>query len=252
MRYVIYLRVSTDQQADTGHSLAFQEEEARKWVRAHRGRIAGVYTDAGRSGADDIGNRPGLASAAAVLAEDKAEALLVYRLDRLARDVILQEQLLAELHRSGKELHSCSPTEDDALVHDPDDPHRKFVRRLLGLVAEHERDLIRFRMRRGMAQKAAAGGWVGGGVGYGYAAVRGQLVPVPEEQKAVRLMLRLVDQGHSYRSVCAELGRRGITPRRGGEWRPNTVHDIVRRERIRRGRAIAGHSPTPELAEASA
>lgn len=251
MRYVIYLRVSTDQQADAGHGLAVQEAEARKWVRAHRGRVAGVYTDAGRSGADDIGARPGLAAAAAMLATDRAEGLVVYRLDRLARDLVLQEQLLAELHRSGKELRSCSKAEDESLTHDPDDPGRKMTRQIIGAVAAYERDMIRLRLRRGKAQKALRGGYVGGSPAYGWAAARGQLVPVPDEQKAIRLMCRLIDQGVSYRGVVAELNRRGVQPR-GKEWRPNTVHDIVKRERIKRGRAIAAHSPTRELAEATA
>ena len=251
MRYVIYLRVRTDLQAEQGHGLASQEETCRAWLRAHRKRLVGVYTDAGRSGADDLATRPGLASAAAQLASGKADGILVYRLDRLARDVVLQEQLLAELHRMGKELRSCSPTEDDALQHDPDDPTRELVRRILGSIATYERQMFRLRLRAGKAQKKAEGGYIGGSPPYGWTAARGQLVPVPDEQKVIRLMCRLIDSGVSYRGVVAELTRRGIEPR-GKMWRPNTVHDIVRRERIRRGLPISAHSPTPELVGASA
>jgi hypothetical protein len=40
----------------------------------------------------------------------------------------------------GKELRSCSPTEDANLVHDPDDPTRALVRRILGSIATYERE----------------------------------------------------------------------------------------------------------------
>jgi DNA invertase Pin-like site-specific DNA recombinase len=248
VRYVIYLRVSTDQQADTGHGLAVQEDACRAWLRKQGHKLAAIHTDIDRSGGDEIGARPGLAAAAALLALDKADGLLVYRLDRLARDLILQEQLLSELHRGGKELRSCSPAEDDSLIHDPDDPTRALVRRILGAIAQYERELIRLRLRRGKAQKALAGGYVGGSPAYGWTVVRGKLVPVPDEQKALRLMMKLLDQGVSYRGVCAELTRRGIEPR-GRKWQPNTVWDIVKRERARKGRAISAPSPTPEPAE---
>jgi DNA invertase Pin-like site-specific DNA recombinase len=186
VRYVIYLRVSTDQQADAGQGLDIQEQACRAWLRAQRHRLAGVYTDAGRSGTSDIADRPGLAAAAALLVDDRADGLLVYRLDRLARDVVLQEQLLAELHRQGKELRSCSPAEDANLVHDPDDPTRALVRRILGSIAAYERDVIRLRLKAGRARKLLHGGYAGGAPPYGYAAVRGELVKIPGEQLGIR------------------------------------------------------------------
>lgn len=235
VRYVAYLRVSTDQQADAGHGLAVQEDACRAWLRQRKHRLAGLFTDAGRSGSLDVGDRPGLAAALADLFEDRADGLLVYRLDRLARDVILQEQVLQELHRLGKELASCSPTEDANLAHDPDDPTRALVRKILGSIADYERDVIRLRLKAGRTRKLQQGGWIGGGIPYGWVAVRGQLVPVPDQQRAIRLMTRLVGEGWSYRRVCAELERRGIASRAShGLWRPNTVRGITMREMARK------------------
>ena len=94
----------------------------------------------------------------ALVAADRADGILVHRLDRLARDVVLQEQLLAELHRRGKELHSVSASEDENLAHDPEDPTRALVRRILGSVATYERDVIRLRLRAGRARKELAAG----------------------------------------------------------------------------------------------
>lgn len=252
MRYAVYLRVSTDQQADAGQGLEIQEQACRAWLRKHRHRLAGVFTDAGRSGSLDVGDRPGLAAAAALLVDDRADGLLVYRLDRLARDLVLQEQLLAELHRQGKELHSCSPTEDANLAHDPDDPQRALVRRMLGVIAQYERDLIRLRLKAGRRRKQLAGGFAGGQPPYGWAAVRGQLAPLPDEQKALKLMRRLRGDGASYRAIAAELQRRGIPCRaRSGKWNPGTVWEILTRaEKRQRARAIA--NPSPDVVEVSA
>jgi DNA invertase Pin-like site-specific DNA recombinase len=250
MRYVIYLRVSTDQQADSGQGLEIQEQACRAWLRAGRHRLAGVYTDAGLSGSLDIGDRPGLTAATAMLADDRADGMLVYRLDRLARELLLQETLLAEMHRRGKELHSCSPTEDANLVDDPDDPQRAFVRRMLGSVAQFERDLIRLRLRAGRARKALSGGYAGGAPSYGWAAVRGELVKVPGEQSAIRGMARMRDRGASYREIVAWLEGQGIRSRAShGKWRPDTVRGILLREKARKAPAENGVYHAPELAE---
>lgn len=252
VRYAVYLRVSTDQQADTGLGLEVQEQACRSWLRSNKHRLAGIFTDAGRSGTADVGDRPALAAALAALLEDKADGLLVYRLDRLARDLVLQEQVLAEMHRLGKELSSCSATEDANLAHAPDDPTRALVRRILGSIAAYERDVIRLRLAAGRRRKVLSGGWAGGGVPYGFTAVRGELVKVPAEQRAIRLMTRLVGEGWSYRRVCAELERRDMPSRApGGTWHPNTVRGICLREMPRKAIAQNG-DPSPELEKETA
>jgi DNA invertase Pin-like site-specific DNA recombinase len=66
-----------------------------------------------------------------------ADQEVVYRLDRLARDLVLQEQLLAEVWRSG-ELFSTAGGEAN-LHGDPEDPSRRLLRQVLGAVSEYER-----------------------------------------------------------------------------------------------------------------
>jgi DNA invertase Pin-like site-specific DNA recombinase len=253
MRYVIYLRVSTDQQADTGQGLAIQEAACRDWLRRGRHRLVEVCTDAGRSGGADIGHRPGLARALALVGADRADGVLVHRLDRLARDLVLQEQLLAELHRRGKELASVDSTEHASLTYSPDDPTRALVRRMLGSIAQYEREVLRLRLMAGRARKALSGGYTGGTPSYGWAAVRGSLVKVPEEQAAIRLMLRLRADGHSYGAIADELDSRGIRAGTStGKWRKDTIRGILMREEARKGLAKNGSSISPELAEVSA
>src|SRR5437868_2256221 len=169
-RFVVYLRVSTDQQADTGQGLDIQEEACRRWLQQGRHRLVEVCTDAGRSGGADVGHRPGLARALALVGADRADGVLVHRLDRLARDLVLQEQLLAEMHRRGKELASVDRTEHASLTYAPDDPTRALVRLMLGSIAQYEREVIRLRLMAGRARKQLGGGYAGGAPAYGYAA----------------------------------------------------------------------------------
>jgi DNA invertase Pin-like site-specific DNA recombinase len=253
MRYVVYLRVSTDAQADTGQGLDIQEAACRKWLKEGRHRLVEVCSDAGRSGSLDVGHRPGLARALALVGADRADGVLVHRLDRLARDLVLQEQLLAELHRRGKQLASVDPTENASLAHSPDDPTRALVRRMLGSIAQYEREVIRLRLMAGRTRKKLEGGYAGGGPPFGWAAVRGQLVKIPDEQLAIRRMRTLREVGQSYRQIAAELERRGYRSRAPhGKWRPDTIRGIIMREEMRRSGAKEIASPSPDLAEVSA
>lgn len=253
MRYVAYLRVSTDLQSDAGQGLDIQEEACREWARQHRHRLVDVVKDLGVSGTTDVAARPGLTRVVAILAADRADGVVVFRLDRLARDLILQETFLEDMHKRGKELHSCSPTEDAHLLNADEDPSRRMVRQIMGSIAQYERDMIRLRLRAGRDRKRAAGGYASGPPPYGYAAVNAELVPIPSEQAALRLMRKLIGEGKSYRQVVEELERRGIPARsKSGKWLPGTIWGILRREnerkRTRRNNAVA----TPSLAEVTA
>jgi DNA invertase Pin-like site-specific DNA recombinase len=253
MRYVIYLRVSTDQQADTGQGLEIQEAACRKWLREGRHRLVEVCSDAGRSGGADVGHRPGLARALALVGADRADGVVVHRLDRLARDLVLQEQLLAELHRRGKALSSVDLTENASLIYSPDDPTRALVRRMLGSIAQYEREVIRLRLMAGRARKKLDGGYTGGAPPYGFAAVRGELVKLPAEQATLRKIRRLRDGGLSYREIVAELERQGFRSRAPhGRWRPGTVRDICLRSELRRTPAPNVVIDSSELAEVTA
>src|SRR5205807_10485953 len=121
--------------------------------------------------------------------ERSAKGLVVYRLDRLARDLIVQEQLLAEVRRMGGEVFSTSAAEAGYLVDDPDDPSRKLIRQVLGAVSEYERAMISLRLRTGRHRKAERGGFAYGSPPFGWRAEDKELVPVREEQDVlVRIM----------------------------------------------------------------
>ena len=78
---VAYIRVSSTDQADNGHSLAAQREKVELHARLHDLDLVAVIEDAGVS-AKTL-DRPGLNRALAMLDGGEAAALLVCKLDRL-------------------------------------------------------------------------------------------------------------------------------------------------------------------------
>lgn len=228
MHLVAYLRISTVTQAD-GYGLDVQEEAIRAWARKHGHRLVATETDVGRSGTDDVLHRPGLSTALGRIAAGEATGLVVYKLDRVARDVILQETLLADLHRNGYTLHSTFAAEDEVLIHDPNDPTRDLIRRILGAVAAYERDVINLRLRSGRARKKAIGGYYGGRPPYGWRAEGRELVLVPEEQRAMRRMAEMRSGGATLNAIGDQLSREGLHPRRGAIWGANTIRRVLAR-----------------------
>lgn len=231
MRIVIYTRVSTDQQADEGLGLQVQEDQCRAWAKANRHKVAAVCSDAGRSGKDGLVDRPGLAEALAMVRLGKAAGVVVQRLDRLARDVVVQETFLAELARYGAALHSTSATEDVHLEDDPDDPTRALVRRILGSIAMYEREMIRLRLAAGMKAKASVGGYIGGRPSYGWLATGRELQKDPAEQLVIRKMLSAHRRGVSLHAIAAQMNESGLMARNGGPWYPMTVSRIIERNK---------------------
>jgi DNA invertase Pin-like site-specific DNA recombinase len=200
-----------------------------EWAGAHEHQIAAEFTDAGISGSNGLDTRTGLANAFTTLRSGDASGIVVYRLDRLARDLIIQEQLLAEARQHGWAMFSTSSGEAAYLEDDPGDPSRKMIRQVLGAVAEYERSMIGLRLRSGRARKAQAGGFAYGAPPYGYAAVDGELVEVAEEQATLTRIRQLRSERKSLRAVAETLNAAGVKPRRGRASHPGVLVRIMDR-----------------------
>ena len=227
MKVIGYLRVSTDKQAEEGLGLEIQERAIRKWAKEHGHRVVEVFTDVGVSGSNGIEDRRELPALFEALRAGPATGLVVYRLDRLARDLVLQEQLLMEVRHLGGEAFSTASGEQDFLRDDPDDPSRRLIRQVLGAVSEYERAMIRLRLRRGRERKAEKGGYAGGRPRYGYRAEAKELVPWPAEQAVLTRVRELRQDSLSLREIAAALEAEGIRPRSAGTWHPTTLSRLI-------------------------
>jgi DNA invertase Pin-like site-specific DNA recombinase len=214
--------VSTSEQVN-GFGPEIQEQAIRAYCKTNQLRLVGIHRDEGISGANGLDTRAGLAEALAGLKAGEASTLVVYRLDRLARDLVLQETLVEELRRKGTPV--VSATED--LDTDTDDPTRILIRQIIGAIAQYEKAIIRIRMQSGKRAKKAAGGFIGGRPSYGLATYNKELVEDEGEQEVVKLVHKLHKAGKSLREIGLELDQRGFRPRAGQRWHPNTIRRIV-------------------------
>ena len=218
-----YTRVSTAEQVE-GFGLDVQEAAIRKYCKAEGLHLVALLTDEGQSGSNGLDDRLGLAEGLARIERGDATGLIVYRLDRLARDLLLQETVHARLGAVGASVLSVS---EPAMA--GDDPTRILVRQLLGGIAQYERAVIRGRMMAGKAAKVANGGYGGGRPAYGQKAVGGELVVNPEELAIIETIKKRRKGGASYREVAMALSESGFPTRTGGTWNPNQVRRIAQR-----------------------
>jgi DNA invertase Pin-like site-specific DNA recombinase len=157
-RAVIYLRVSTDEQAGSGLGLDAQESTARVLCAARGWEVTCVSVDAGVSGSVAPVGRPGMSAALAVLCAGDADVLVAAKLDRLSRSTRHMLGLVDESARCGFSI----VTADGAV--DSSTPMGRFITTAMSGVAELEREMISQRTTDALAQLKARGARLGGPV----------------------------------------------------------------------------------------
>jgi DNA invertase Pin-like site-specific DNA recombinase len=232
MDLVGYVRVSTEGQAD-GYGPDVQEQHIRQWAKDHGHRITTISSDIGVSGRQPAEDRPGLAEALdALRPPPKAIGLIVDRLDRLARQLTVQEAALQIVWQAGATVFTVDGGE--VLRDDPDDPMRTAMRQMAGVFGQLDRALVVKKLSDGRKAKAAAGRHAVGDYRYG---TQGQgdgkmrdAVPNKAEQAAVRRIVEMRQAGKSYRVIAETLDAEGFRPRRAARWSAMSVHNIAERE----------------------
>jgi DNA invertase Pin-like site-specific DNA recombinase len=217
-----YIRVSSKGQAD-GYGPETQRQDIERWAAANGHQVVAWYEDLGVSGRSPLAERPGLMEAVeAILPPPAASGLVVARLDRLARTLTVQEAILATIWQGGGTVYSADAGE--VMQDDPDDPMRTAVRQIVGVMAELDRALITKRLKAGRDAKKAKGERYTGRAPYGWRAANGKLEPIPDEQAALALMVRMRDAGASLPVICKALTDAGYLAKGGGStWFPTTV-----------------------------
>ena len=142
-----YIRVSTDQQRDSGLGLEAQQHALELTARRLSLPLAQTFTDAGLSGSLSIDERPGLADALNSLR--RGDVLIVAKRDRIARDSFLSVLIEREAAKKGARIVSAAGEGTET-----DDPAAIFTRRILDAVAELERALTAARTRCSPSRQA--------------------------------------------------------------------------------------------------
>jgi DNA invertase Pin-like site-specific DNA recombinase len=229
---IAYTRTSTLNGAGQD-SLEAQADACREWAAANGHEVVAVHRDEALSGSLPVERRPGLLAALDALQQGEADGLIVHRIDRLARELHVQEAALSQAWGASEHVEVIEAVDGPIKRDDPDDPMRTFVRQVMGASAQLERGLVRARLQGGRRRKAAAGGWVGGHRlhrRYGYEVVDAAYVPVEAEQAVINCMATMRSEGATYRAIAAALNAEGVRPPAGSEWYPATVRKVLVRE----------------------
>jgi len=131
MKYLIYLRVSTDEQADSQAGLHSQEDSCRGYLRrlSTLGEVT-VFSDEGVSGAAGLERRPGLLRAINEI--KKGDTLIVAKRDRLGRDPIIVAMIESAASRKGARVVSAAGEGTNS-----DSPADILMRRMIDAFAEY-------------------------------------------------------------------------------------------------------------------
>ena len=227
---VAYCRVSTDAQAgDDKYGIDAQKRVIMEYCAKNDMQISGWYIDEGESGVKE--NRPQLnALLFGEVQNPPVEAVVVYKSDRIARDIKLYFYYMMLLEKKKIELISATePIVDDGTG------LGNVYRSLMLFVAEQERLNITRRTSGGRAIKSSKGGYSGGRPPFGYKPVGGVLTIVPEEAETVREIFEMKKSGATYQQVCDALNGEGRTNRSGTKFSISTVQTILGNENTYRG-----------------
>lgn len=205
-RAVIYLRVSTDDQAT---SIEAQRAACARIATQSGYEIVGEYLDENVSGAIAIDKRPALKRALADMASDTADRLIVSKLDRLARNV----RVALEIEEDYATRHGWGIVLGDMDI-DTSTAVGKMQLSMFATVARFERDRISERTREALAVKKAQGVRLG----------RPSTLPTAIVERIVRKRAA----GVSLRKIADGLTRDGVATAQGGQsWHASTVAKVL-------------------------
>jgi site-specific DNA recombinase len=222
LRVAIYTRISTDEK-NQPYSLGAQEQALRDFASA-RGWIVVAHHSDQKSGATM--DRPGLQAALTSARAGSIDVLLVYRLDRLARQTQAALSIISDLESAGAKFVSVTENFDTV------NAHGRLALTMAAAFASFERDVMIDRISQGIAAKAAKGLWVGGAPPFGYQVERKTwvLVPDPDEAPIVQAAFaRQVETKCGAVKLRDWLNESGHRTRRGALWSSQGVLDMLTR-----------------------
>jgi DNA invertase Pin-like site-specific DNA recombinase len=203
-----YLRVSTQEQADSGLGLESQRAAIEAECTRRGWTLETVYQDAGASG-KSLKGRPGLAEGLEQLRTGLATGIIVAKLDRLSRSLLDFARLMATAQKEGWNLVALD------LGIDLSTPAGEFMAGVMASAAQWERRIISQRTKDALAVKKSQGARLG--------------TPPAITSRVGGYIERRRRRGATLQAICDGLNKTGVpTPRGGQIWRPSSLQAFTR------------------------
>jgi DNA invertase Pin-like site-specific DNA recombinase len=207
-----YLRVSGKGQVD-GDGFPRQLKAIREYAAAHDIKIVRVFREEGVSGSVENMDRPAWQELMTTLHSNGVRTIVIERLDRLARDLMVQETAIADLRKNGFTLISVA--EPDLMANDPT---RVLMRQLMGAVAQYDKSQIVLKLRGARQRMKAKDGRCEGRKPYGY---------YEGEQAVIERMEALRASAMGFDRIAKQLNAEGLQTRTGKPWHGLVVNRIL-------------------------
>jgi len=218
MRAALYTRVSTEDQAKEGFSIAAQVKRLNAYCKARGWIVAGQYIDEGHSGRSI--ERPAYKLMMSEI--DKWDVLVVLKMDRIHRNSINFTFMMNALKDAGKEFNSMQESFDTTTA------MGRFVMDIIQRIAQLESEQIGERVKVGMTQKAKKGkGLLGFPAPYGYVWEEHNLIQIPGEAEVVRQIFRDYQDCCTLSQIAARLNFQQVPTKHTARWEKGTVHGIL-------------------------
>lgn len=205
-----YARVSTVRQSEEGESLEVQQRVMAGYAQMHGLKIDRVFVERGVSGSKPLSDRP--QGAALLAAARSGDTIITPKLDRMFRSALDALDVLSQLRERGVALHMIDLGGDVST-----NGVSKLVFTILSAVAEAERDRTRERVAEVKRDQRTRGRYLGGKPPFGWrVGDAGELVAIPEQQRALEKMRKLRAKGAALRTIAAEMQAQGVQISHGG------------------------------------
>ncbi len=202
MKVGLYARVSTDEQAKEGYSIGAQCKKLQQYAELNDWDGI-LYVDDGYS-AKDL-NRPQAMQLFKDIEEKKIDTVVIYKLDRLTRNVKNLYELMDLFDKNDCKLISLTESLDTSSA------SGRFFITMLGAMAQWERETIGERTFVGM-KEAIKAGKVNGRTPFGYRKIDGEFVIHEQEAEMVRIIFDKYNSGVGTDTIIKDFQKDGLIP----------------------------------------
>ena len=216
-----YIRVSSIKQADSGISLEAQRSKIKAYATMNSLNLE-IVEDAGIS-AKSL-DRPGMAKVLQLVHSRKVSMIIVTKVDRISRSVSDLNNLVKLFNKNQVEFVSIGDSIDTSSA------SGRLNVNIMASVSQWEREIIGERTSEALQQLRSEGKRISRFAPYGFKLNGSGVVEDADEQKAVKVIHQLRQDGLSLRRIASELERRGHYNRRGGVLSAQTINSVLKRE----------------------